>query len=126
MDAEVKIIKTSSEGIMAVDSNYVSNTIGVNRFSVNNLFSPLVPKKLKHLWIYRNKPLWFCNTMNRVFMYVRSMAGNYYWMDVVTGTLYNLDGQCMSGTLWLNILGLKQDQQKCETHLLSIDISDAH
>lgn len=125
-EAEVKIIRTSTEGIMATDMDRTVEGISANRTRVGTLFSAYTPKKLKLQWIEKNPELWVCPKWNRVFVYVQSTGGNYYWMDAVTGTLYNLDGQCMSGFIYLDIPGLIPDKAKAKEILLSIDVFSAH
>lgn len=112
MQVEIKQITKSTEAFCAGD-NYQGRTDATKN---NSLFNPAKDKAWKKNWI-SNHTLFIGN--KRVFI-PGCLGDRFFWMDAITGTLYDSFGICKtSDVLKIDALSLRHDQGKGAKILMS-------
>lgn len=105
---EMKEVHKSAEGFCATESRRGGGTV---------LLRAGAPKPDKMNWMeYRS--LWVEKHMNRVFVPV-IMRDRFFWMDAITGTLYDQSGKCRtSDVLSIDVSCLRNNVEKARKILL--------
>lgn len=111
-EIEVREIRKSSEAFCATDP-YQGRT---EQTKGGWMFDVIKSKPLKKAWIEK-RSLWVGG--ERVFTPV-VLNSTFYWMDAITGTLYESCGVCKtSDILMLDVSRLRYDPAKAEKILMS-------
>lgn len=107
-EVELKEVAKSAEGFCAAESRKGRGCV---------LLRASAPKGDKKRWM-EARSLWVEKRLNRVFVPV-TLRDRFYWMDAITGTLYDVTGKCKtSDVLSINVSCLRNSAEKARQILL--------
>ena len=105
---EMEEISKSAEGFCAAESRAGRGVV---------LLRTAAQKAEKNRWI-ESRSLWVEKNLNRVFVPV-TLRDRFFWMDAITGTLYDQAGKCKSSdVLSIDVACLRNNFEKAQKMLL--------